>query len=90
METSEQHTRRFLRARSRMRELRDFYITVVGYCLLMPFLMYLNLHFTPEYHWFWVPVVGGIISIMIYGFLYLFLGPKWEDRKIREILNKKQ
>ncbi len=90
MKTSEKHTRRFLRAKSRMKELRDFYITIAGYFLLMPFLIYLNLHFTPEFHWFWVPVVGGIISIMVYGFLYFFLDTKWEDRKAREILSKTQ
>ncbi len=78
---------KYERAKERLTELKAFYIMLIGSCLLIPFLIFLNHHFIPEFRWFWFPVVGCLFSIIYYGF-QLFAGKKWEEKKIRELFEK--
>ena len=64
---------RYQRAKNRVNNLKAFYSMLFGYFLLMPFLIWLNFQTTPEYHWFWFPVIGCGLSLIYFGFL-LFIG----------------
>ncbi|SKB99586.1 2TM domain-containing protein [Soonwooa buanensis] len=75
------------RAKSRVEELKAFYIMLAGYVVLVPFLIYVNQISTPDLQWFWIPVLGAGSGILAYAIL-LFYGNKWEDKKIKEILVK--
>lgn len=86
METSSQKLK-YDRAKSRVQELKAFYIMAFGYCILIPFLIFLNLKMTPNFHWFWFPAFGCGISILFYAF-NLFAGKSWEEKKIKELVDK--
>ena len=73
-------------AKARMKEIKAFYIMLCGCLILMPYLIFINLKTNPEFHWFWFPIVGFGISILGYS-IYLFTGKRWEENKIREIMN---
>lgn len=75
------------RAKERVTELKSFYIMIVGYVLLVPFLYFLNIKTTPDYHWFWFPTTCCTISILVYS-IYLFAGKSWEEKKIQELMKK--
>ena len=79
----------YKKAKERVTELKSFYIMIVGYVLLVPFLYFLNIKTSPDYHWFWFPTVCCTISILGYS-IYLFAGRNWEERKIQELMEKQK
>lgn len=80
---------KYNRAKERVTDLKMFYIMLVGSCLLIPFLIFLNHQTNPEIQWFWFPVFGIGISLLYYS-IQLFAGRKWEERKTRELMEKDQ
>lgn len=80
---------RLIKAKKKVRKLRDFYIMFSGILLLTPFLIYLNLNFTPDFYWFWYPIFGFAISIFIFGF-DLFGIKNWEEKQIQNILDREK
>jgi len=79
----------YKRAKERITELKSFYIMIVGYVLLVPFVYFLNIKTIPDYHWFWFPTIGCAISILGYS-IYLFTGKNWEEKKIQELMKKEK
>jgi len=92
---TEQNTK-YLRAVERVEELKGFYGSLISYCIVIPFLIYINIRFTPDFYWFWFPMAGWGIGLVFQGFKAFsyspFLGKNWEERKIQEYMNndKKQ
>ncbi|MGB0880514.1 MAG: 2TM domain-containing protein [Polaribacter sp.] len=83
---------KYVRAVERVEKLKEFYQNLISYCLVIPFLIFINLRFSPGFHWFWFPIFGWGIGL-IFHFLEVnnytvFLGKDWEDRKIKEIMNE--
>ena len=78
---------KYKRAKSRMEEIKAFYMMLGGCFLLMPYLIFINLKVNPELQWFWFPLFGFGISILSYA-LYLFAGKNWEDKKIKELMEE--
>ncbi|MGO4709827.1 2TM domain-containing protein [Chryseobacterium sp. 2TAF14] len=74
-------------AKSRMKEIKAFYIMLTGCILLSPYLIFINLKVNPEFNWFWFPLLGFGISILGYAF-YLFTGKNWEKKKIKQLMEK--
>lgn len=82
----------YVRAVEKVEKLKEFYQSLASYCIIIPFLVFINLKFSPRFYWFWFPMVGGGISLL---FKYLevnnfsiFLGKNWEDRKIKELMEE--
>ena len=85
---------RYKRAKRQVREIRGFYIHLACYCFVIPIVIALNLHYMPEYHWFWFSLGGwglGLLfhSMEVFGWMPL-LGKKWEERKILEEMEKER
>lgn len=78
---------KYLQAKRRARDLRILYSITIVYCMLVPFWIVLNHYTNPEFQWFWFPVTGGGISILILA-LDIFAGKKWEEKKIKELMEK--
>ncbi len=76
-------------AKARMKEVKAFYTMLGGFVILMPYLIFVNLKSTPDFHWFWFPIAGCGISILGYA-IYLFGGKNWEQKKIRQIMNNQK
>lgn len=76
------------RAVKRVKEIKGFYGNLISYCLVIPFLIFVNLRTSPEYHWFWWPMLGWGIGVISHGFQVFGIGKNWEDRKIKELMEK--
>ena len=53
----------YIKASKRVKELKGFYGNVTSYCLVIPFLIFVNLYTSPNYHWFWWPMFGWGIGV---------------------------
>ncbi len=82
---------RYFRAKERVKALKDFYASLLAYCIVIPFLIWLNLR-TTSFPWAVFPALGwgvGLIcqALEVYGRNPLW-GKRWEERKIREFMNQ--
>lgn len=76
------------RAYKRVKEIKGFYGNLISYCLVIPLLIFINLKTSPEYHWFWWPMLGWGIGVISHGLQVFGIGKNWEDRKIKELMEK--
>ncbi|WP_298764505.1 2TM domain-containing protein [uncultured Polaribacter sp.] len=92
MYTEDLENSKYAKAIEKVERLKEFYQNLVSYCLVIPFLIFINLRFSPGFYWFWFPLFGWGIGLTFH-FLEinnynLFLGKNWEDRKIRELMEE--
>ena len=93
VETQESHIeeKRYLKAKERVEQIKGFYGNLISYCIVIPFLWWLNSR-TTAFLWAIFPTFGWGIGLLFHGmeaFGYNpFLGRNWEDRKIRELMEK--
>lgn len=84
----------YLKAVERVEALKGFYGSLAAYLLVIPFLIYINLTYSPIFHWFWFSAIGWGIGLIFQGFKAYdynpFLGSNWEERKIKEYMNEDQ
>lgn len=97
MKTSENiESSRYLRAVEQVEEIKGFYSALIAYFIVIPILIYINLNYVPQFHWFWFPMLGWGIGMIFQGFKAFnhnrILGRNWEERKIKEFMesDKKQ
>lgn len=80
----------YFKAKKRIEELKGFYANLISYCCIIPILIYINLEFSPGFHWFWFSAGGWGFGLTMHAFQVFGYSSKWEARKIQEILNKDQ
>lgn len=90
MYTDNLENSKYVKAVERVERLKEFYQNLVSYCLVIPFLIFINLRFSPGFHWFWFPIFGWGIGL-VFHFLEvnnynIFLGKNWEEKKIKEMM----
>ncbi|ESU26257.1 signal transduction histidine kinase LytS [Flavobacterium limnosediminis JC2902] len=78
----------YYRAKKRVEAIRGFYGSLISYCIVIPILIFINLKFSSKFQWFWFPMLGWGMGLVMHGFGVFGYGSRWEERKIREILNK--
>ena len=93
MQTQENYIedKRYLRAKEKVEKMKGFYANLISYIVVIPFLAYLNYR-TTSFPWIVFPIFGwgfGLImhGMEVYGYNPL-LGKDWEERKIREFMDK--
>jgi sensor histidine kinase YesM len=84
----------YVKAVEKVEKLKEFYQNLASYCIIIPFLIFINLKFSPRFYWFWFPMFGWGIGLFFH-FLEvnnynIFLGKNWENRKIKELMDKEQ
>ena len=81
---------RYQEAKKRVEEIRGFYFHLVCYILANAVLVVINLLTSPKYLWFIWPLIGWGIGIVLHAFSVFggLWGRSWEERKIREIMEK--
>ena len=94
METNYQEEERYFQAKKRVEEIKGFYGNLIAYIVVNIGLMVINLLTSPEYLWFFWPMLGWGIGVLFHGmkvFNYMpFLGKEWEDKKIKEFMDKEE
>ncbi len=91
MEMSTEYTdeaKAYYRAKKRVEELKGFYGNIISYCCVIPFLVFINLRFSPGFQWFWFSALGWGFGVTMHAFKVFGYSADWEERKIREILEK--
>lgn len=78
----------YYRARKRVEELKGFYGNLISYCFVIPFLIFINLTYSPEFQWFWFSAAGWGFGLAMHAFKVFGYSSNWEERKIQEILRK--
>ena len=94
MYTDDLENSKYVRAVKRVEKLKEFYQNFASYCIVIPFLIFINLRFSPGFYWFWFPMFGWGIGLTFH-FLEVnnytvFLGKNWEEKKIEELMKKQQ
>ncbi|HEY9168093.1 MAG TPA: 2TM domain-containing protein [Lutibacter sp.] len=91
MKTETLESNKYLRAVERVHDIKEFYGSLISYCIVIPFLIFINLRYMPQFQWFWFPMFGWGIGLIFHGFKAFsynpFLGKDWEERKIKEYMN---
>ncbi|WP_281322433.1 2TM domain-containing protein [Flavobacterium aestivum] len=80
----------YYRAKKRVEQLRGFYGNLISYCCVIPVLIFINLTYTPKFHWFWFSAAGWGFGLIMHAFKVFGYGTNWEERKIQEILRKEE
>ncbi len=84
---------KYKRAAKKVQEIKGFYTHLLVFSTIMPFIIFINLKFVPEFHWFWFSLIGWGCGLFIhwfntFGVGLLGFGKDWEERKIKEIMQK--
>lgn len=92
METTASYNENFayLKAKKQVDKIKGFYGSLISYCLVMPFLIFINLRSSSGFQWFWFPLLGWGFGLVMKGFKVYGYGSNWEERKIQEILRKEE
>jgi len=78
----------YYRARKRVEQLKGFYGSLIAYCLVIPILVFINLKYSPQFHWFWFSAAGWGFGLLMHALKVFGYSSNWEERKIQEILQK--
>lgn len=94
METNNQQYERYQRAQKQVDEIKGFYGNLLAYIFANGFMLYINLKYSPEYLWFFWPLLGWGLGLLFHGmkaFNYTpFFGKNWEERKLKEFMDKEK
>ncbi|MEP5339678.1 MAG: 2TM domain-containing protein [Algibacter sp.] len=84
----------YVRARNHVEELKGFYYSLISYCLVIPFLIFINYRTSWDFQWFWFPMFGWGLGLTIQAFRvfvnYGAFGRQWEERKIKEFMQEEE
>lgn len=80
----------YYKAKKRVEELKGFYGNLISYCCVIPFLIFINLKFSPHFQWFWFSAVGWGFGLIMHALKVYGYSSNWEERKIQEILQKEE
>lgn len=86
---------RYVRARKRVEELKEFYYSLLSYCIVIPFLIFIWYRYTPfTIQWFWFPMLGWGMGLAFHAYkVYVndgVLGKNWEERKIEKYMQEEE
>ena len=89
-DTTSQIDDSYLRARKHIDDLKEFYYSIISFCIVIPFLIFINYKTYWGFQWFWFPMIGWGIGLIINAFkVYMsdgIFGRNWEERKINQYM----
>ncbi|MCX2837698.1 2TM domain-containing protein [Salinimicrobium sp. MT39] len=80
----------YFKAKRRVKEIKEFYGNLISYCLVIPGLVLVNYYTYWDFQWFWFPMAGWGLGLVIHGFSVFGYGANWEERKIQELMEKEK
>jgi len=90
METFESENLAYKKAAKRVKELKGFYGNLTSYCLVIPFLLILNLLTSPQELWFYWPMLGWGLGLTLHAVNVFGIGKSWEEKKIKELMEQEK
>ena len=79
---------KYLRAKKKVEELKGFYGSLFAYVIFIPFIIMINFKTSWDFQWFWFPLFGWGLGLVIQAFKTFGYGGNWEARKIKQIMEK--
>lgn len=79
---------KYHKAKKRVEDIKGFYIHLICFLVINPLLIYINYVTYWEHKWFIYALVGWSCGLMAHGVSVFGFGRNWEDRKIREFMNR--
>ncbi|CAM2805038.1 histidine kinase [Chryseobacterium flavum] len=89
-EEPEEEAAAYKRAQKRVREMKKFYSSLITYCIIIPFLFFVNLFTSKGEYWFWYPALVWGMVLAFRAFKIFGIGESWQEKKIREIMNQQK
>jgi hypothetical protein len=84
--------KKYQNAKKKVRGIKGFYIHLVTYILVNSLLFLINITTSPNHLWFYWPLFGWGIGVVMHAVYILgfgpWFGPDWEDKKIEEIMEQ--
>lgn len=80
----------YLKAKKRVKDLKEFYGHLTAYCIVIPFLIFINLYTYDQFQWFWFPMLGWGMGLSFHAVEVFGYGKTWEERKIKELMEKEK
>lgn len=84
----------YQRAQKKVEDIKGFYGNLFSYIVIITGLAILNLVTSPKHLWFFWPAFGWGVGVVIHALsvfnILPFMGSGWEERKIKEIMARKQ
>lgn len=78
----------YIKAQKRVVEIKGFYSNLLAYCVIIPFLVFVNYMTYWKFKWFWFALVGWGIGLIIHGFMTFAISSDWEERKIKQYMSE--
>ncbi|KOS08114.1 histidine kinase [Flavobacterium akiainvivens] len=82
----------YYKAQKKVEEIKGFYGNLFSYIVVITGLAILNMLTSPSHWWFLYPALGWGIGVALHGmavFNYMpFLGSDWEERKLKQLMDK--
>jgi hypothetical protein len=57
---------RYFQAQKRVQDVKGFYIHFTIYSLIIPLIIFINLKYVPEFHWFWFSILGWGVGLFFH------------------------
>jgi len=78
------------KAAKRVKDLKGFYGNLASYCVVIPFLIILNLITSPDHLWFYWPMLGWGLGLTMHAVNTFGIGKNWEDKKIQQLMDEEK
>jgi len=92
--THKQFDDSYLRARKHVDDLKEFYYNLIAYCIVIPFLIFINYKTFWGFQWFWFPMFGWGLGLAFHAYKVFvndgILGRNWEKRKIEQFMREEE
>ena len=84
---------RYIRAQKRVKDIIGFYTHASVSIFIIPFIIFINLDGSPEFHWFWFFIGAWTLGVLIhwinvFGFSKLMIKKEWGEKKLHEIIGE--
>lgn len=93
METKNEYER-YKKASEKVEEIKGFYTHLIAYLFIIPVITFVNINYSPEYYWFFYPMLGWGIGLLfhaigVFGTDTMF-SRDWEERKIKKFMEEEK
>lgn len=85
---------RYYLAKKKVENIKGFYGNLTAFIGVNIILIIINLWTSPEYLWFFWPLLWWGVGVLFHGLkvfeIFPVLGKEWEERKIKELMEKEK
>ncbi|WP_378184882.1 2TM domain-containing protein [Aquimarina sp. W85] len=84
---------KYKRAQERVQKIKEFYFSLMAYCIVIPLLVFINYRTTGfDLPWVWFPIIGWGLGLLFHAmdaFNYNpILGRDWEEKRIKKFIKE--